>query len=50
MRKTAVKELLESFFNGSEDELLRFLGYTPGKSAAAAAGEGEGARIDPVLL
>src|SRR5881394_2855870 len=36
MRKTAVKELLESFFDGSEDELMRFLGRSPEKSAAAA--------------
>lgn len=50
MRKTAVKELLDSFFDGSEDELLRFLGRPTEKSAAAAAGEGEAARIDTVLL
>jgi len=50
MRKTAVKELLDSFFDGSEEALLKFLGHTPEKSAAAAAGEGEGARIDTVLL
>src|SRR5512133_1802295 len=50
MRKMAVKELLESFFDGSEDELLRFLGRSTEKSVAAAAGEGEGARIDTVLL
>lgn len=50
MRKIAVKELLDSFFEGSEDDLLLFLGHTPGKSSAAAAGEGEGARIDTVLL
>ena len=49
MRKAAVKELLESFFDGSEDELLKFLGRTVEKSSAAAAGEGE-ARIDTVLL
>src|SRR5690348_15600403 len=50
MRKTAVKELLDSFFDGSEDDLLRFLGRSPEKSVAAAAGEGEGSRIDTVLL
>jgi predicted transcriptional regulator len=50
MRKTAVRELLETFFDGSEDELWRFLGRSTEKSAAAAAGEGETARIDTVLL
>ena len=50
MRKIAVKELLDSFFNGSEDDLLRFLGRSTEKSSAAAAGEGEAARIDTVLL
>jgi BlaI family penicillinase repressor len=49
MRKAAVRELLESFFDGSVDELLRFIGGAPGKSVAAAAGDGE-SRIDTVLL
>ncbi len=49
MRKVAIRELLDAFFDGSEDEMLRFLGRSPEKSAAAAAGEGE-ARIDTVLL
>jgi BlaI family transcriptional regulator, penicillinase repressor len=49
MRKVAIRELLDAFFDGSEDEMLRFLGRSPEKSAAAAAGDGEG-RIDTVLL
>jgi predicted transcriptional regulator len=49
MRRVAVRELLDTFFDGSEDDLLRFLGRTTEKSAAAAAGEGDG-RIDTVLL
>jgi predicted transcriptional regulator len=49
MRRTAIRELLDSFFDGSEDELLRFMGRLTEKSAAAAAGEGD-ARIDTVLL
>jgi predicted transcriptional regulator len=49
MRRAAVKELLDSFFDGSVDELLQFLGRASEKSAAAAAGDGE-ARIDTVLL
>jgi predicted transcriptional regulator len=49
MRRAAIRELLESFFDGSEEELLRFLGRIPEKTAAAAAGEGD-SRIDTVLL
>ena len=49
MRRIAIRELLDSFFDGSEDELLRFMGRTTEKSAAAAAGDGD-ARIDTVLL
>ena len=49
MRRVAIRELLEAFFDGSEDEMLRFMGRSPEKSAAAAAGEGD-ARIDTVLL
>lgn len=49
MRQVAVRELLEGFFDGSEDELLRFLGRDDGKANAAAAADGE-ARIDTVLL
>ena len=52
MRAIAVRELLESFFDGSVDELLRYLGRTvPAPSAvAAAAGAEEAPRIDTVLL
>lgn len=50
MRHAALKELLDGFFGGSEDELLRFLGKAQTKAAAAvAAGEGD-TGIDPVLL
>jgi len=50
MRRHAIRELLDSFFDGSEEQLLQFLGKTPEKSvAAAAAGEGD-TRIDTVLL
>jgi predicted transcriptional regulator len=49
MRQVAVRELLDGFFEGSEDELLRFLGKADGKANAAAAADGE-ARIDTVLL
>jgi predicted transcriptional regulator len=49
LRRAAVRELLDGFFGGSEDELLLFLGRGDTKAAAAAAGEGE-AGIDTVLL
>jgi predicted transcriptional regulator len=49
MRHTAVRELLDGFFDGSPEELLRFLGHADTKANAAAAGEGD-ARIDTVLL
>lgn len=49
LRKIAVRELLEGFFDGSEDELLSFLrGGEEDKAMAVPAG-GEG-RIDTVLL
>jgi BlaI family penicillinase repressor len=58
MRQAAIRELLDGFFDGSEEELLRFLGRSDGKAAAAAAGGSDGttvagddeARIDTVLL
>jgi predicted transcriptional regulator len=49
MRRVAIRELLDSFFDGSEDEMLRFIGKADGRSAAAAAADGD-ARIDTVLL
>jgi predicted transcriptional regulator len=48
MRRAAIREMLDGFFDGSEDELLRFLGRDTGKAAAAAAGDES--RIDTVLL
>ena len=70
MRRTALRELLDGFFDGSEEELARFLAaHPPGAMTAtafvaasaepsgapprpedAAAGGGEEARIDTVLL
>jgi BlaI family transcriptional regulator, penicillinase repressor len=49
MRRTAIRELLDGFFDSSEDELLRFLGRLEEKAVAATASEGD-SRIDTVLL
>ncbi len=52
MRRVAVRELVDSFFDGSTEGLVRFLG-TPGTRAAAvqeAPTAKEDARIDTVLL
>src|SRR3954451_12403779 len=50
MRKHAIRELLDSFFDGSEEQLLQFLGKVPEKSVAAAAAGESDSRIDTVLL
>ncbi len=52
MRRSAIRELLEGFFEGSEEQLIRFLRPEPVAEAsapAAAAVEIE-TRIDTVLL
>src|ERR1700682_49863 len=50
MRRAAVRELLEGFFDGSEERLLAFL-QEGGTRASAAVASGDGdARIDTVLL
>jgi hypothetical protein len=51
MRRAAIRELLDGFFDGSEEQLMVFLrnsGKVPA-AAAAAAPEVDG-RIDTVLL
>src|SRR3954447_13454341 len=50
MRKHAIRDLLESFFDGSEEQLLQFLGKAPEKSVAAVAGADGDTRMDTVLL
>jgi predicted transcriptional regulator len=53
MRRIAVRELLDGFFDGSEDELMAFL-RTRERAVAASAGVAASARaderIDTVLL
>jgi predicted transcriptional regulator len=48
MRRVAIRELLEGFFDGSEEELLLFLRGE--EQAAAVAAGAEDPRIDTVLL
>jgi predicted transcriptional regulator len=53
LRRTAIRELLEGFFDGSEEELVRFLrpSEAPALTAAAAASQPVAdERIDTVLL
>jgi predicted transcriptional regulator len=47
-RNAAIQELLDSFFDGSEEQLLAFLAARTPKAAAVAAGDEE-AHIDTVL-
>ncbi len=47
MRRTALRELLEGFFDGSEEQLIEFL--RGDEARAVAAGDSE-PRIDTVLL
>jgi predicted transcriptional regulator len=49
MRRVALRELLEAFFDGSEEELLMFLRGEENNKAMAVPASGEG-RIDTVLL
>ena len=50
MRRVAIHELLESFFDGSEAELMLFLGGADRQAAPAPARVEEPGRIDTVLL
>jgi hypothetical protein len=50
MRRVAIHELLEGFFDGSEAELMEFLRGTERPSVPAPARVEESGRIDTVLL
>jgi predicted transcriptional regulator len=59
MRRAAIQELLDGFFDGSQDQLLHFLKPAAGQAAAAVVGgipqvpvapPDEDTRIDTVLL
>ena len=49
MRRVAIRELLDGFFDGSEEGLLLFLRGAREQASAVAAGA-EDTRIDTVLL
>ncbi len=49
MRRAALRELLDGFFDGSEEQLIHFLRSGEPRAAAAVAGA-ESDRIDTVLL
>jgi predicted transcriptional regulator len=48
MRRAAIRELVDGFFDGSEDELIRFLRESGAESRASNHNVAES--IDPVLL
>ncbi len=50
LRRAAVAELLDGFFDGSERELIAFLEPPEKRAVAAAAGGEERGSIDTVLL
>jgi predicted transcriptional regulator len=52
MRRVAIRELLDGFFDGSEEQLMLFLRTTeaPAASLAVSAPADEATRIDTVLL
>jgi predicted transcriptional regulator len=49
MRRVAIRELLDGFFDGSEEELVRFLMEREERAAEGPVSEAP-VRIDPVLL
>ncbi len=50
LRKLAVKELVDSFFGGSEEELLAFLQGAPAARIAVSAAPSENGQLDTALL
>lgn len=50
MRRAAVRELVEGFFDGSEEELMRFLGHTETPPVTRPSAEPVEVPIDTVLL
>jgi len=50
MRRAALREFLDGFFDGSERELIAFLEPAETRAAAVGAGSENPSRIDTVLL
>jgi predicted transcriptional regulator len=50
LRKLAVKELVDSFFDGSEQKLLEFLQGQPSEQVAGAAAPSANGQLDTALL
>lgn len=50
MRRVAIRELLDGFFDGSEEQLMLFLRAPEARAAVVAAPADEATRIDTVLL
>jgi predicted transcriptional regulator len=50
MRRAAVRELVDSLFDGSQEALTEFLAPRQPVASAVAAGAEEDSRIDAVLL
>jgi len=50
LRKLAVKELVDSFFDGSEQALLEFLQGQPSEPAAETAAPSANGQLDTALL
>ena len=50
MRRAAIRELVDGFFDGSEEQLMLFLRAPEARAAAVEAPADEATRIDTVLL
>jgi len=50
MRRAAIRELLDGYFDGSEEQLMLFLRAPEARASAAEAPADEATRIDTVLL
>jgi BlaI family penicillinase repressor len=50
MRRAALREFLDAFFDGSERELIAYLEPPEVRASAVAAGAEEPTRIDTILL
>jgi predicted transcriptional regulator len=49
MRRVAIRELLDGFFDGSQEQLLQFVAQEPKAAAVAAGGETASLRLAPAV-